>query len=949
METSFFVPPVDRSNSIAASIGFARTDSIWQIDPRNAQHVVHAVRSKLTVTWVPLMRDLSTTAWYQLNIDDVLSRLQTRREGLTRAEAVARLRSVGPNALESQEGARPLLILVRQVRSPLIYILIVAGLISILLQHYTDAAVIFGVIIVDAVVGFVQEYKAEEALRALARLTAPKARVLRDGEAREVATTEVVPGDIVLLDSGVEVPADVRLFRAFDLEVDESILSGESLPVAKTVEPIAAEYLPLGEQTNMAFMGTKIVRGRGAGVVVATGMLTVLGRISADVRGATEPETPLQGQIERFSRLIAVATLVVTSVVFGLGLLRGEPLADIFLTAVATAVATVPEGLPITITLALAVGVWRMAQRNAIIRKLPAVETLGSCTTICSDKTGTLTTNQMTVTTIVAQGLTFEVTGVGYEPHGEIRLAGRAIDPREFPALELALRIGLLCNDASVYVENGQFRADGDPTEAALIVAALKGGLVEEDERDAYPRVDEIPFESERQYMATLNALDGRRLILVKGAPERILGMCDYSYTGSQQPLDHDVALRAFHSLASRGLRVLALAFREAPPGTREIGHGDVEGGLTFVGLAGMIDPPRPTAIDAVAKCQQAGIRVVMITGDYGITAAAIACQMGIARDCPPDVVDGRDLHEMSDDELHQVVESTTVYARIAPDQKLRIVRQLQRHGEVVAVTGDGVNDAPALKQADIGVAMGTGTDVAKEASDMVLADDNFASIYAAVEEGRVVYDNIRKVILFLIPTGLGLVVMVIASIALGLPLPFLPAQAVWINLVTNGTQDIAMAFEPPESGIGRRPPRSPSEGLLTPLMAQRIILVGIVIAIGTLIAFSISLSTENGVVYARTVAMTTMVLFQNFHIFNSRSLTRYFFQINPLSNRFLFISVVAALILHVVALYWAPLQRILQTEPLALSTWLGMVATASTVLIVVAVEQAIRRATRGC
>src|SRR5579884_2781925 len=416
------------------------------------------------------------TTWYRLDVDEVFQRLESQREGLTSAEAAARRERVGPNLLAEQERTNPLLILVRQVQSPLMYILIAAGLVSLALQHLTDAAVIVVVIVIDGIIGFAQEYKAEQALRALARLVAPRARVMRDGEAREIPARDLVPGDVVLLESGSEVPADMRLFRVFDLEVDESILSGESLPVAKTVAPILAEHLPLGDQTNMAFLGTTVVRGRGAGVVVATGTRTVLGRISAEIRSATEPTTPLQRRIGRFSRVIAIATVLVTLIVFGLGVLRGEPLAEILLTAVATAVATVPEGLPVTVTLALAVGVWRMARRNAIIRKLPAVETLGSCTTICSDKTGTLTTNQMTVTTIIAQGRTFEVTGTGYAPRGEIRLDGRPIEPRDYPGLELALRIGLLCNDASVYEEDGRFRADGDPTEAALIVQRSREG-----------------------------------------------------------------------------------------------------------------------------------------------------------------------------------------------------------------------------------------------------------------------------------------------------------------------------------------------------------------------------------------------------------------------------------------------------------------------------------------
>jgi len=891
--------------------------------------------------------DQPQVRWHQLGVDEVLARLGTSRQGLSEEEAARRLARYGPNKLASAERALPLLILLRQVQSPLVYILLAAGVVTILLGRYVDTGVILAVVVLNSVVGFLQEYKAEQSLRALARMTAPRARVVRGGEELEIDATEVVPGDVVLLESGVKVPADLRLFRTNELQADEAILTGESLPVAKTTEPVPDPSASLGDRVNMAFMGTSIVRGRGAGVVVATGLQTAFGQISAQVRRVGEVESPLQVRLGRFAWLIALVVLGVTAVVFALGLLTGESLADVFLTAVATAVATVPEGLPVTITVALAVGVWRMAQRNAIIRKLPAVETLGSCTTICSDKTGTLTTNEMTVTRIVAGGRVFEVTGVGYAPEGRILLDGRPVSLVQHPPLELALRIGLLCNESSIYEEDGRYRADGDPTEAALIVAAMKGGLREERERDLYPLLDEVPFESERQYMATLHAHDGERLIFVKGAPERVLAMCRDVYVGSTATLDQEAALRASHGLASAGLRVLALAYRPAALWVDELDHRDVESGLTFVGLAGMIDPPRPEAIVAVEDCKRAGIRVVMITGDHRLTAEAIARQMGIAGDGGGRAVDGRELLTMDDDALYETVERVAVYARVAPGQKLRVVQQLRRHGEVVAVTGDGVNDAPALKQADIGVAMGSGTDVAKEASDMVLADDNFATIYAAVEEGRVVFDNIRKVVMFLIPTGLGLVLTVIASILLGLPLPFLPAQVIWINLVTNGTQDVAMAFEPAEEDVGRRPPRNPREGVVTRPMAERTALVGVVLLAGTLGVFVWQLSAGAGLDHARTVAMTTMVLFQNFHILNSRSFGKSFFQISPLSNRFLFVSIVAALGLHVLALYWAALQFVLRTEPLGLQTWLVMVPVAATVLLVVEVDKLIRRLRR--
>ncbi|MBI2953535.1 MAG: HAD-IC family P-type ATPase [Chloroflexi bacterium] len=890
---------------------------------------------------------MERVAWHQLDIDDVAARLETTQEGLSTEEAKRRLERFGPNELVVGEAPLPLIILLRQIRSPLIYILIGAGVVTVLLGKYVDSAVILSVVILNSVVGFIQEYKAEQSLRALARMTAPKARVLRDGEEWEIDAREVVPGDVVLLESGVKVPADLRLFRSIELQADESTLTGESQPVLKKIEAIDDANAPLGDRFNIAYMGTIIVRGRGAGLVAATGMETVFGHVSAQVRRVGEVKSPLQARLDHLARLIALLVLAVTALVFLLGLLTGEPMADVLLTAVATAVATVPEGLPVTITVALAVGVWRMAQRNAIIRKLPVVETLGSTTTICSDKTGTLTKNEMTVVKTHAGGRCYEVTGVGYAPEGEILHEGQPVRMAEHPALELTLRIGLLCNDSSVYEENGRFRPDGDPTEAALIVAAMKAGKHRERELEDYPILDEIPFESDRQYMATLHSHNGERLIFVKGAPERILDMCEARFMRSTAVLERSRLLEESYKLASEGLRVLAMAYRPVRTGIEHVTCEDVEtaGELIFVGLQGMIDPPRPEAVTAVAQCKRAGIGVVMITGDHRVTAEAIARQMNLTADSEVQVVDGRELEAMGDEELFARVKAISVFARAAPAHKLRIVQQLRRHGEVVAVTGDGVNDAPALKQADIGVAMGVvGTDVAKEAADMVLTDDNFATIYAAVEEGRVVFDNTRKVIMFLIPTGLGLVLSVIASIALGLPLPFLPAQVIWINLVTNGLQDVAMAFEPPEKDIGRRPPRDPREGVLTRLMIERIIVVGLVLLAGTLTVFIWQLTTNTDINHARTVAMTTMVLFQNFHIFNSRSFTRSLSQMNPLSNRFLLVTIVVALGLHILALYWGPLQFVLSTVPLDLDTWLVMVAIAATVLLAVEIDKGIRR-----
>ena len=906
--------------------------------------------------------------WHQLDAHQALVQLGTTREGLSSEEAQRRLERFGPNRLAAEERLLPLRILLRQLRSPLIYILVIAAVVTVLLGDPIDTAVILAVVVLNTGLGFFQEFRAEQALRALARIAAPKARVVRDGMERELDASEVVPGDVVLLESGVKVPADLRLLRATDLQADESNLTGESVPVSKTVEPIPVPDLPLGDRTNLAFSGTSITRGRGTGVVVATGKQTAIGRISAQVRQVGEVRSPLQVRLDRFARIIALVVLAVTVLVVLLGLFTGRELGEILLTAVATAVATVPEGLPVTITVALAVGVSRMARRMALIRKLPAVETLGSVTTIASDKTGTLTRGEMTVTRILAGEEVYEATGAGYAPEGEILLGGERVRLEDHPALELALRIGLLANESSVYQEDEIYRVDGDPTEGALIVAAMKAGLNEDVEREAYPLLDEIPFESERQYMATLHAHDAERLIFVKGAPERVVQMSEAVYVESRvgaltaagvdrnagevarpaeaaQRLDREAVLQESERLASQGLRVLAMAYK-AVPGATELDHREVESGLHFVGLQGMIDPPRPEAIEAIAQARGAGIRTMMITGDHRVTAEAIARQMGIVGDGRGQAVSGEELQAMDDEELFARVGDIAVFARASPEQKLRIVQQLRRHREVVAVTGDGVNDAPALKQADVGVAMGiAGTDVAREAADIVLEDDNFATIYAAVEEGRVVFDNIRKVIIFLIPTGLGLVLTVIVGIALRLPLPFLPAQVIWINLVTNGLQDVAMAFEPAEEDVGRRPPRDPREDVLTSLMIQRTFLVGIILLLGTLGLFISQLDADNALGQARTVAMTTMVLFQNFHVFNSRSFTRSVFRLNPLSNPVLFVAVLSALVLHALAVYWPPLQFVLRTVPLRLEAWLLIIPVAASVLIVVEIEKAIRRA----
>ncbi|MGQ9675952.1 MAG: cation-translocating P-type ATPase [Chloroflexota bacterium] len=883
--------------------------------------------------------------WHTLDIDAVFDQLSTGPDGLSASEAQDRLNRFGPNTLPTEDEVRPLDILLAQVRSPLIYVLIAAAVAALIFGELIDVGVILSVVVLNSVVGFFQEFKAEQSLRALAKIVAPRARVIRDGAEREVDASELVPGDVVLLESGVRVPADARLIRHHELQVDESTLTGESLPVLKQSNVVVDPRVTLADQHNMVFLGTLVLRGRGAGVVVATGADTVMGEISAQVKGVGRSATPLQAKLGQLARLIVLAVLALGALVVGLGMAIGETFGQIMLTAVSMAVATVPEGLPVTVTVALAVGVSRMAKRNAIVRKLPAVETLGSTTVIGSDKTGTLTKNEMTTVKVFADGKTYDVTGTGYSREGTVNFGGYPVNLAEHQALEMTLRAGLLANESRLYRVDGNYLPDGDPTEVALIVAAEKAGLLQDRETQAFQKLDEMPFESDRQYMATLHSRGSSRIAFVKGAPERIIAMSTSSFDG--EPLDRDEVADAVRQFAAEGLRVLAMGYKQLPEDAQHLDCESLECNLTFLGLQGLLDPPRPEAIEAIARAKEAGIRVVMITGDQKITAQAIAEKMGIdgANGGQPRVLEGSELMDMTDDDLHEAVEDISIYARATPVHKLRIVQQLRRRGEVVAVTGDGVNDAPALKAADIGVAMGkSGTDVAKEAAEMVLTDDNFASIFAAVQEGRVVFDNIRKVILFLIPTGFSIVLVVLASILLGLPLPFLPAQVIWINLVTNGLQDVAMAFEPAEGDVTKRPPRDPREGILTRCMMERTVLVAVVLAIGTLALFATQLNMGMPLDQARTVALTTMVLFQNFHVFNTRSFNRPFFTMNPLSNRFLFASIVGALGLHLLALHYGPLQTALRTQPLSAQTWLLMIAVASSVLLVVEIDKMVRR-----
>jgi magnesium-transporting ATPase (P-type) len=878
----------------------------------------------------------ASTAWWTLPHAEALERLEGTLDGLSSEEAQARLERYGPNTIRVEEVEPWWSLALHQFRDPLIYILLAAAAVTVALDDYVDAAVILVVVLLNALIGFVQEFRARQAMLALARLSAPRAEVLRDGEVRQVDAEELVPGDVVLLTSGARVPADLRLIRTADLEVDESMLTGESFPVRKDPEAVIEGTPVAGDQVNMAFGATIVTRGRGRGLVVRTGGRTEVGRIAAAVQEAGEVRSPLQVSVHTFGKRVGIALIGLSIIAAALGLAHGLAWSEVFMTAVALAVSAIPEGLPVVLTVTLAVGVRRMAARKAIIRRLPAVETLGSTTVIASDKTGTLTRNQMTVRAIWTWDASFDVSGVGYDAEGGIQSDGEPVSPDDHPPLLETLRAGVLASEADARMVGEDGSPLGDPTEVALLVAAAKGGVGAGAERERFPELDVLPFEPELQFMATLVRAAAGGRIYMKGAPEAVLSRCaSVAARDGEKPLhqrERDIR-DAAHELAGRGLRVLAMAYRDTTESV--LGSGETEEGFTFCGLQGMEDPVRPEAIDAVAAVQGAGVGVMMLTGDHLATARAIGEQLGLA---PPGsrAVEGTELADLSDDELDAALdEGVRVFARVAPEHKLRIVERLRARDEVVAVTGDGVNDAPALRAAHLGIAMGiTGTDVAREASDMVLQDDNFATIRAAVEEGRVVFSNIRKVTFFLLSTAVGEVITILVALAAGWPLPFVAAQILWINLVTNGLQDIALAVEPGEPGLLNKKPRPRREGILPWRLLERLGGVGAVLAAGTLGMFWWTLRTTGNLDIARTVAMTQMVVFQFFHVFNCRSLERSIFKVPPFSNRFLFVSLLAALLAQLSVLYWAPFQTVFRTVPLDTTQWALIVAVGATVIL---------------
>jgi calcium-translocating P-type ATPase len=854
-------------------------------------------------------------AWHALAVDEVAQRFEVDPcAGLDEQQVRERLREHGENRIEVADETPWWFTLASQFRSPLIYVLMAAGVLTALLGHWIDAGFIAGVLALNASIGYHQERRAERSVRALHQLVSPEAQVVRDGGQATIASTGLVPGDVVLLESGARVPADLRLLRVQGLRVDESLLTGESVPVEAHSAPTPADA-PLGDRLGMAYGGSTIVTGRARGVVVATGDATELGRIAEHVRAATRVESPLQERMRRFAHLIGFGIVLATTLTFLAGLALGHPAGEMLLVSAALAVAAIPEGLPVVLTVALALGVRRMAARHAIVRHLAAVETLGSTSWVGADKTGTLTENRMTVRELWA-------------PDGAVETVGRA---------RLA---GVLANEARVDADAGD-EADivGDPTEVALLRDAIDHGIDVLGCDQEWEDVAEIPFESERRYAASFRRRDGEAAVFVKGAPERILEMCD-DVAGGEAAVRERV-----EQLAARGLRVLATAWAPLDAVPSDVESPDEPAGLQLLALHGLMDPPREGVREAIRGCRSAGQRVVMITGDHVATARAIAQELGIL-DEGARVVEGRDLDELDEVQLQELAADVAVVARASPEHKLRVVQAARAAGHVVAVTGDGVNDAPALKAADIGVAMGRGgTDVARDASDIVLTDDNFVSIHDAVEEGRVTFDNVRKVTFFLVSTGLGTLLIVPASIFLGWPLVLVPAQLLWANLVTKGLQDLALAFERGEPDVLEHPPRPRGAPVITGALWMRTAMVGLVMAIGTLLVYRWALAQpELSIDQQRAIALTTLVVFQAFHLGSCRSELRSVMQVPLLSNRFLVIAQVAALAVHVAALYLPPTQFVLRVEPFPLQAWALLVAVASSVLVVVEVEKLVRR-----
>ncbi|WP_159887077.1 calcium-translocating P-type ATPase, SERCA-type [Paenibacillus puerhi] len=890
---------------------------------------------------------MSQKPWYQWTSEEILQSSGTEpSQGLSSEEADKRLASHGKNELAEGQSVSPVTLFLNQFKDFMVLVLVGATLVSGLLGEYLDAVTIIAIIIMNGILGFLQEFRAERSLRALKELSAPNAKVLRDGKVSSIPARELVPGDLIVLESGDRIPADIRFIESSGVYAEESALTGESVPVSKHTSVLEQDEIPLGDQRNLGFMGTMITRGTAKGVVVRTGMQTEMGKIADMIQNTDAMETPLQRRLEQLGKILIIVALVLTVLVVVAGILHGQEPYGMFLAGVSLAVAAIPEGLPAIVTIALALGVQRMIQRKAIVRKLPSVETLGCASVICSDKTGTLTQNKMAVTHLWVGGQALEVTGDGYEPQGAIVKEGKPVDLRNNQMLRRLLQVSVLCNNASLHEEkpdkkkeeegSGVWTIKGDPTEGALVVLGAKAGMTQSSLEGLYRRTLELPFDSERKRMSVVVEHQGGRMACTKGAPDLLIQQCAYVLWDEKvipfTPTLKQKVSAAAEGMAQNALRVLGLAYRDLKESDRQLDEAGIECQLVFIGLTGMIDPPRREVRDAIIKCRRAGIKTVMITGDHQTTAESIARQLGIL---PQDgkALNGQQLAAMSDDDLDRHVEGVYVYARVSPEHKLRIVKSLQRKGHTVAMTGDGVNDAPAIKAADIGIAMGiNGTDVSKEASALVLSDDNFATIVAAIEEGRGIYENIRKFIRYLLASNVGEIMTMFLAMMAGLPLPLVPIQILWVNLVTDGLPAMALGVDQAEKDLMTQKPRSAKENIFARRLGWKIVSRGILIGLCTLAAFYISLTagadSAGALMKAQTVAFATLVMAQLIHVFDCRS-SRSIFHRNPLQNVWLVLAVASSLLLMFPVLYVDALQPIFKTVPLGIADWLLVLAFA--------------------
>ena len=878
--------------------------------------------------------------------ENVLDFLSSSHHGLSLQEAKQRLQQYGFNSLPKLKQAGVFQVFIHQFSSPLIYVLFAAAALSLVIKEWSDAGFIFAVLLINAIIGTVQEFSAQQAAAALQDLVRTCSRVLRAGDSYEIQSEELVPGDIVVLESGDRVPADMRLLTENNLEIDESLLTGESLSITKNADVILDEETVLADRQNMVFAGSLVVRGRAHAVVVTTALLTELGNIAASVLGKSSGKAPLLVRMETFTHRVAIIVGVAATIMSVIAFMRGMPIDEVFLLAVALAVSAIPEGLPVALTVALAVGMRRMAKRNVIVQKLVAVEALGSCTYIATDKTGTLTVNQLTIKKIVLPNNdSWDVSGEGIEPEGDVTNNNKELLIEEKKLLERLCQVAVLSNEGFLGKRDHGWTSHGDPMDVALLVLAHKAGFVKDDIKERYVETAMIPFESERQFAASLNKINATTTYTyVKGAYEKLLPMCSLmATTNNDVIIDVNLITKQAENLATQGYRVLALVSGEIK--NEEFSDNQLKN-LTFIGLVGVIDPLRSEAKDAVIACQQAGIVVAMVTGDHPVTAFAIARELGLAND-QKQVVTGSELKQKSGniDEFDTLISTARVFARVEPTQKLNIVNSLQRNGHFVAATGDGANDAPALKAAEVGVAMGKyGTDVARESAELIITDDNFSSIVAGIEEGRVAYNNVRKVIFLLISTGAAEIVLFTLALLSGLPLPLLAVQLLWLNLVTNGIQDVALAFEPAEGNELKNPPRSPKEGIFNRIMIERVILSALVIGVVAFLVFQYLYAQGYGLDAARNGTLLLMVLFENIHVFNSRSETRSVFTHSPLRNHFLLFGTLAAQLIHIGAMYTPWISDVLRIHPVSLDYWFDMLLISIIILIVMEAHKLLRR-----